>query len=82
MNELTMTTGPTRKRMVFEDTARGVFVLGGDEMSDKLPVTAGPFDCDGRVVPLISLVKVTRRCAFYREPMVPKSYGSMNPEQR
>lgn len=73
---------PTKKRMVFEDQVLGTFVLGGEEMSDKLPITAGPFECAGRVVPMISLVRVTRRCAFYREPMVPKSYGSMNPEQR
>lgn len=33
-----------------------------------------PFQARGRVVPFASLVRVTPRAAFYKEPLVPSSY--------
>lgn len=38
------------------------------------PVTAENFTAQGRLVPFASLVRVTTRAAFYKEPMVPAGY--------
>ena len=40
----------------------------------ELSVTAGPLQERGRDIPFVSLVRVTTRAAYYKEPLVPASY--------
>lgn len=70
------------KRVVFMD--RGVpTIVGVLEPDETVPVaTDGPFEVNGRTVQFASLVRVTPRAVFFKEPMVPRSYGSMHPSQR
>lgn len=69
------------KRIVFQHPDGLHQILGatdGDlptvlqfQAPDGSPV---PFETRGRVVPFASLVRVTHRAAFYKEPLVPASY--------
>lgn len=43
-------------------------------VSDALPVTIEGFQALGRPVAFASLVRVTPRAAFYKEPTTPASY--------
>jgi hypothetical protein len=69
------------KRIVFEDRETGINHIVGvwTEADGPHAVTAGPGELNGRIVPFVSLVRVTPRALFYREPLVPRSYGSMDP---
>ena len=70
------------KRVVFMDGDVPT-IMGALEPDEAAPVcTDGMFGCNGRNVAFASLVRVTPRAVFYKEPMVPRSYGSMDPRQR
>lgn len=60
------------KRIIFEGHPDGVPTICGAH-EGELPVCIGPFVVRGHTVPFASLVKVTERMAFYREPLVPSS---------
>lgn len=68
------------KRLVFEH-ATGLTALCG-LWEGPPPVVLPPFQVLGETIPFASLYKVTERAAYYRAPVVPKSYGSMHPAQK
>lgn len=69
------------KRIVFLHPNGIAQIMGTDEGFPELPVTAGEFVAMGRLVPFASLVRVTERVAYYREPLVPGSYN-FDPRQQ
>ena len=77
---------PIGKRIVYVGPA-GTAIIGWCPPDQELPVTLPledqqAFEILGRTVTFISLVRVTERAAYYKEPMVPRSYMSMHPAQR
>lgn len=62
------------KRIVFIHPDGMRQIMGTDEGFDTLPIVAENFEVRGRIVPFASLVRVTTRAAYYKEPMVPASY--------
>jgi hypothetical protein len=61
------------KRVVFLHPDGIPQILG--EWSPDLPITAENFTLRGRLIEFASLVKVTQRAVFFREPMLPASYS-------
>lgn len=74
---------PVTKRLVYWNGDLPVIMGNTDQFQGQIPVTVGPFEAPttGRVE-FASLVRVDRRAAHYKAPMVPKSYGSMHPDQQ
>lgn len=70
------------KRVVFMDgdmpTICGVIEYGPTMDTTVTEAELRP----GRMIKFASLVRVTTRAVYFKEPMVPKSYGSMHPGQR
>lgn len=64
----------TEKRVVFVHPDGLHQILGTTAGFERLPVTAENFQTRGRVVPFASLVRVTSRAAYYREPIIPGPY--------
>jgi hypothetical protein len=60
------------KRVVFLHPDGIPQILG--EWSPDLPITAENFTLRGRPIAFASVVKVTQRAVFFREPMIPASY--------
>jgi hypothetical protein len=63
------------KRIVFVHPNGLHQIIGTDAPFPALPVTAEGFHALGREVAFASLVKVTTRAAFYKEPLIPASAG-------
>lgn len=61
------------KRVVFLHPD-GIAQIVGVWSADT-PQTAEGFTLRGRLIPFASLVKVTQRAVFFREPMLPASYS-------
>ena len=61
------------KRLVFLHPDGIAQILG--EWSPDMPHTAEGFTLRGRLIPFASLVKVTGRAVYFREPMIPASYS-------
>jgi hypothetical protein len=59
------------KRVVFIHPD-GVHEICG--VVDQYPITLGPFPTRGRLVAFASVIRVTARAVFYKEPMIPASY--------
>lgn len=68
------------KRVVFEHPDGLAQILGyvpdGGTVPIVIPLQGMPaMELRGRVVAFASLVRMTPRAAFYREPMIPASYS-------
>ncbi len=61
----------TGKRIVFIHPDGLFQIMGTDDGMAKLPVVAEEFEAGGRLVEFASLVRVTPRAAYYKEPMEP-----------
>lgn len=75
------------KRIVFIHPDGLMQIMGTDDGMPSLPVTAEGFAVQGRTVPFASLVRVTSRAAYYKEPLVPATTMgpatiTFHPEQR
>lgn len=64
---------PKRVVLIHPDGMRQI--CGVVEETTELPITVEGFSALGRDVPFASLVRVTARAAYYKEPMVPSSYS-------
>lgn len=69
-------TGPMSKRAVFvhSDGLHQIIGLVNQDIPVTLAGEGTVIQLRDRVIPFASLIKVTERVAFYKEPMIPASY--------